>query len=58
MVIWKSHVGDIDYVLSILNSFRGNILFIFEQEVNGKTSFIDVLIMMSGNSFEISIHST
>ena len=46
----------IDHVLSVLNSFHENISFTYEQEINGKISFIDILIMRSGNSFETTVH--
>ena len=45
-----------DHVLSVLNSFHENISFTYEQEINGKISFIDILIMKNGNSFETTVH--
>ena len=46
----------IDYVLSILNSFHKNISFTYEQEINGKISFLHILILRNGNSFETTVH--
>ena len=62
---WKRYVDDtiayakpdaIDHVLSILNSFQENISFTYEQEINGKISFLDILILKNGNSFETTVH--
>ena len=33
-----------------------NISFLSEQEFNGKTSFLDILILWNGNSFETTVH--
>ena len=61
MTSWKRYVDDtiayvkkdaIDHVLSILNSFHGNISFTYQQEINGKISFLDILILRNGNIFE------
>ena len=61
MICWKRYMDDTtayaktdatDHVLSILNSFHGNILFTYEQEINGKIYFLDILILRNGNSFE------
>ena len=46
----------IDHVLSILNSFHGDISFTYKQETNGKISFLDILILRSGNSFKTTIN--
>ena len=65
MTSWKHYMGDtiayvkpdaIDHVLSILNSFQENISFTYEQEINEKISFLDILILRSGNSFETRVH--
>ena len=65
MASWKRYVDDtiayvkkdaIDHVLSILNSFHGNISFTYEQEINGKISFLDTLILRNGNIFETTVH--
>ena len=65
MTSWKRYVDDtiayvktdaIDHVLSILNSFQENIWFTYEQEINGKISFLDILILRNGNSFETTVH--
>ena len=57
MTSWKSYVDDmiayvkpdaIDHVLSILNSFRENISVTYEQEINEKISFLDILILRNG----------
>ena len=65
MTSWKRYVDDtiayvtpdaIDHVLSILNLFHENISFIYEQEINGKISFLDILILRNGNSFETTVH--
>ena len=54
MTRWKRYVDytiayvktdAIDHVLSILNSFHGNISFTYEQEINEKVSFLDILIL-------------
>ena len=46
----------IDHVLSVVNSFHGNISFTSEQKINGKISFLDILILWNGNSFETTVH--
>ena len=46
----------IDHVLSILNSFHENISFTYEQEINGKISFLDILSLRNGSSFETIVH--
>ena len=46
----------IDHLLSILNSFYENILFTYEPEINGKISFLDILILRNGNSLENTVH--
>ena len=65
MIGWKCYVDDtiayvktdaIDYVLSIINSFQGNISFTYEHENNGKIFFLDILILRNGNSFEATIN--
>ena len=65
MTSWKRYVDGtiayvkadaIDHVLSILNSFQENIWFTYEQEINGKISFLDILILRNGNSFETAVH--
>ena len=65
MTSWKCYVDDtntyvktdaIDYVLSILNSFHRNISFTYNQEINGKISFLDILILRNGNTFETTVH--
>ena len=45
-----------DHVISVLNSFHKNISFIEEQEINGKISFLDILILRNSNSFETTVH--
>ena len=42
--------------LSILNLFHENISFTYKQEINGKNSFLDILILRNGNSFETTVH--
>ena len=65
MTSWKRYVDDtiayvktdaIEHDLFILNSFHGNISFTYEQEINGKISFLDILILRNGNSFETIVH--
>ena len=65
MISWKRYVDGtiayvkadaIDHVLSILNSFHGTISFTYEQEINGKISFFDIVILKNGNSFETTAH--
>ena len=65
MTSWKRYVDDtiayvktdaIDHDLFILNSFHGNISFTYEREINGKISFLDILILRNGNSFETIVH--
>ena len=46
----------IGHDLSILNSFHGNISFTYEQPINGKVSFLDILILKNGDSFETNVH--
>ena len=62
MTISKRHVNDttvyvkqvaIDHALSILNSFHEYISATFEQEINGKISFLDILILRNRNSFKL-----
>ena len=57
MTSWRSYVDDtiayvkpdaIDHVLSIPNSLCENILFTYEQEINEKISFLDILILRNG----------
>lgn len=45
-----------EHVLSILNLFYGNISFTYEQVINGKITFFDILVLRNGNSFESTIH--
>ena len=65
MTSWERYVDEsiahvktdtIDHVLSILNSFHWNISFTYEQEINGKISFLDILILRNGNSFETAVY--
>ena len=65
MTSWKRYVDDTtatvkpdvtDHVLPIFNSFHENIPFAYEQEINGKISFLDILILRNGNRFEITVH--
>ena len=65
MTSWKRYEDDtiayvkpeaIDHVLSIFNSFHKSISFTYEQEINGKISFRDILILRNGNSFETTVH--
>ena len=65
MTSWKCYVDDtiayvktdaIDHDLFILNSLHGNISFTYEREINGKISFLDILILRNGNSFETTVH--
>ena len=65
MTSWKRYVDDtiayvktdaIDHDLFILNSFHGNISFTYEREINGKISFLDILILRNGNGFETAVH--
>ena len=65
MTSWKRYVDDtfayvkpdaIDHVLSILNSFHENISFTYEQEINGKISFLDIFILRNGNRFATTVH--
>ena len=46
----------LDHVLSVLNSFHENISFTYEKEINGKYSFLDILILRNGNSFGATVH--
>ena len=52
---WVKTVAS-DHVLSILNLFHGNISFTYEQETNGKISFLDIFILRNGNSFQTTVH--
>ena len=65
MTNWKCYVDDtatyvkpdaIGHVLSVLNSFHENISFTYEQEINGKIFFLDILILRNGNNFETTVH--
>ena len=65
MTSWKHYVDDtiayvkpdaIDHLLSILNSLFENILFTYEPEINGKISFLDILILRNSNSLENTVH--
>ena len=65
MTNWKRYVDDtatyvkpdaIGHVLSVLNSFHENISFTYEQEINGKIFFLDILILRNGNNFETTVH--
>ena len=65
MTSWKRYMDEtiayvktdtIDHDLSTLNSFHENISFTYEQEINGKNSFLDILILRNGNSFETTVH--
>ena len=65
MTSWKHYVYDtityvkpdaIDLVLSVLNSFHENNSFTYEQEINGRISFLCILILRNGNSFETTVH--
>ena len=65
MASWKRYVDDtiafvktdaIGHVLFALNSFHEKISFTDEQEFNGKISFLDILILKNGNSFETTVH--
>ena len=65
MTSWKNYMDDtiayvktddIDHVLSILNLFHGNISLTYDQEINGKMSFLDIFILRNGNSFETTVH--
>ena len=67
MTSWKRYMDEtiayvktdtIDHDLSTLNSFHENISFTYEQEINGKNSFLDILILRNGNSFETTVHYT
>ena len=64
MTSWKCYLNDtIAYVetdamenaLSILTSFHGSIPFTYEKKNIGKVSFIDILILRNGNSFETTV---
>ena len=46
----------LDHVLSVLNSFHEKISFTYEKEINGKSSFLDILILKNGNSFGTTVH--
>ena len=63
MTSWKRYVDDtiayvktyaIDQVLSIPDSFRRNISFTYDQEINRKISFLEILIFRNG--FENTVH--
>ena len=65
MTSWKHYVYDtityvkpdaIDLVLSVLNSFHENNSFTYEREINGRISFLCILILRNGNSFETTVH--
>ena len=65
MISWKRYVDDtiayvkrdaVDHILSVVNSFHDNISFTYEQENNRKISFLDILILRNGNSFETIVH--
>ena len=62
---WKRYVDDtiayvkpdaIDHDLSVIYLFYGNMSFTYEQEINGKIFFLDILIWRNVNSFEITVH--
>ena len=64
MTSWKRYMDDTaayvkpdatDNVLSVPNSFHENISFTYEQEINGKISFLDILILRNSNSFETTV---
>ena len=46
----------IDHVLFALDSFHEKISFTYEQQINGKISFLDILILKNGNRFETIVH--
>ena len=65
MTIWKQYVDDtisqvkvdcIEHLLNVLNSFHANIYFTYEQECDGMTSFVNVLIMRKNNTIESTIY--
>ena len=65
MTSWKRYVDDsipyvkknaINHILSCLNSFHKSISCTYEQEINGKISFLDILILRNSNSFETTVH--
>ena len=65
MACWKRYMDDTtayaktdatDHVLSILNLFHESILFTYKQEINGKISLLDILILRNGNSFETIVN--
>ena len=64
MTFWKVYMDEtiayvkIDafgHVLFILNSFHVKISLTYEQEINWKISFLEVLMFKSGDTFEITI---
>lgn len=51
--IAKVKADAIEQVLSILDSFHGNISFTYEQEINRKFFFLEVLLSINGKGFQI-----
>ena len=49
-------VDSIDYVLSKLNNFHKNIQFTVEVEMEGRISFLDVLMIRDKNNIETKVH--
>ena len=65
MTSWKRYVDDTiayvktdatDQVLSIPDLFCRNISFTYDQEINQKIPFLEILIFRNGNSFENTVH--
>ena len=65
MTSWKRKVDGtiacvkadtIEHSTSIINSYHENISFTYEQEINKKILFLDILILRNGNSFETTVH--
>lgn len=50
--IAKVKADAIEQVLSILDSFHGNISFTYEQEINRKFFFLEVLLSIYGKGFQ------
>ena len=42
-------------IQSSAETFHENISFTYEQEINGKISFLNILILRNGNSFETTV---
>ena len=62
---WKRYVDNtiaviklssIEHVLSILNSFHQNIEFTYELEQNGKINFLDVTLIRTNDTLQITIY--